>query len=232
MRTTSRSIARYESDDALLATPIPERQVVVHRADPLDTANRLVGLLARLTLLAVLVAILVAVLGLIGVGGRATASVGDRIGAAIERSTGALTGVAQSVRDAADPAHPPRAPLAFDTEFEELLKLQAGAQLSGASERTVAFARFERRADAPSPEAAAYAVLHTELRSPREIRIFGVLLRSDRDPRDAFLYKGESIRVGRKLYKVNWVSLEHQQVALTAYRHPDQVTGTLKLEAN
>ena len=36
-------------------------------------------------------------------------------------------------------------------------------------------------------------------------------------------WRGETIRIGQKLYKVNWVSIERQQVALIAYR--DQHNG-------
>jgi hypothetical protein len=57
-----------------------------------------------------------------------------------------------------------------------------------------------------------------------------MVVNSTRDPRDYYLYKGETFRVGRKLYKVNWVSLERNQVAIATYRDPDRVTAPLKFE--
>jgi hypothetical protein len=232
MDAPPRGIARYDADDSLLPAPIQQRPLAVRTRDPLGTASRVAGLLVKLTLLAILVAILVAGLSLLGVGGRTTAGLGEQIGAAIERSSGAVGNVAQTIRDATDPAHPPRGPITYDTEFAELATYRVGAEIPGAAERTIIVSRLERRTDAPAPDTAAYAVIHTELRSPRETRVLGILVRSDREPRDLFLYKGESIRVGRKLYKVNWLSLEQQQIGLAAYRQPDQVTGALKLETD
>jgi hypothetical protein len=60
--------------------------------------------------------------------------------------------------------------------------------------------------------------------------VLGVTVRSTRDPREYYLYKGETIRIGSKLYKVNWVSTERQQLALIAYREQDRVTAPLKAE--
>jgi len=35
------------------------------------------------------------------------------------------------------------------------------------------------------------------------------------------LDRGETFRIGGKLYKVNWISAADQQVALGIYRNPD-----------
>lgn len=79
------------------------------------------------------------------------------------------------------------------------------------------------------PDSAVYAVLHSALREPRETKVLGVTIRSTRDEQDHVLYKGETLRIGRRLYKVNWVSAERQQIALVAYRDQDRVTAPLEV---
>jgi hypothetical protein len=68
------------------------------------------------------------------------------------------------------------------------------------------------------------------LRQPRETRLLGQLLRSDADPHDYVVYKGESFRIGRAWYRVNWISQEASAVAAGVYRHPDAVSSPLKFE--
>ncbi len=63
---------------------------------------------------------------------------------------------------------------------------------------------------------------------PEETRVLGVTLRSTRDPREHHLYRGETFRIGNRLYKVNWVSVERQQAAIVAYRDQDRVTAPVK----
>ena len=104
------------------------------------------------------------------------------------------------------------------------------SEVSGSTTRDLTIASIQRRADPSGPDGAVYAVLHGELKQAQETKILGVTVRSTRDPRDYYLYKGETIRIGRKLYKVNWVSVERQQVALIAYREQDRVTAALKAE--
>jgi hypothetical protein len=231
MARETRTLARYDDDDdrALLDAP-PPRPPARRRADPLDVASRTAGLLIKLTLLAILVAVLIGVVGLMGAGGRATAGLGAGLSGAVERGAGAVANAVQAARDAADPAHPPRQSLAYDTELEELTRLDVGSPIPGASERTLVLSGVQRRESPEHPDAAVYAVLHSELKTPRETRILGVVVSSTRDPSDLYLYKGETFRVGRKLYKVNWVSLERNQIAIATYRDPDRVTAPLKFE--
>jgi hypothetical protein len=87
---------------------------------------------------------------------------------------------------------------------------------------------IQRRPDATSPDAALYATLHSELRQPNDTKVLGVTVRSSREPRDDYLYKGETVRIGSKLYKVNWISAEGQQIALVAYRDQDHVSSPVK----
>ena len=222
---------RYD-DGALVGRITPEGPSVRRRADAIGATSRVVGLLLKLTLLAILLTALVGLLGVIGVGGRATATIGERIGGAFDQGVGAVARAVQTVRDVADPAHPPRQAIAQDTEFDELIRLDLGAPIGGAANRTLVFTAVQRRDGADTPDSAVYATIHSELTVPQETRVMGILLRSTRDPQDHYLYKGESFRVGRRLYKVNWVSLDRQQMAIAAYRDPDRVTAPLKFEVD
>ena len=246
-----RSRLPARADDDELALDVPSRQgwrevypepsrredvrpIVVsqpaRRATPLDAVSRGIGLLLKLTLLLILLAALWGMVTLIGAGVRAPGAIGEQIGGAIERGASIVGAAGQRVADAFDPAHPPRSPLPQDVEIDELLRLNVGAQVSGSSTRELAVASIQRRADPSGPDGAVYVVLHGELREPQETKVLGVTVRSTRDPKDYYLYKGETIRIGRKLYKVNWVSVERQQVALIAYRDQDRVTAPLKVE--
>jgi hypothetical protein len=227
----TRSLRTYD-DRALLGEIDAPPPLVRRRPDRLGLASRVVGLLLRFTLLLILLATLGGVVGLVGAVARAPSSVGEQLGGTVERSVGVVAGAVQAVRDATDPAHPPRQALAQDTEFDELIRLDVDSPIGGASNRTLVFAAVQRRDGPESPDSAVYAVIHSELVTPQETRILGVLVRTNRDPRDDYLYKGETFRVGRRLYKVNWVSLDRQQIAIAAYRDPDRVTAPLKFVAD
>jgi hypothetical protein len=196
----------------------------------LDGVSRGLGLLLKLMLLLILLACLWGMVSLIGMSVRTPGAIGEQIGSAIERGAGILGSAGQRVTDAFDPAHPPRQSLAQDVEIDELMRLNVGAQVSGSSTRDLTIASIQRRADPSGPDGAVYAVLHGELREAKDTKILGVTVTSSRDPKDYYLYKGETVRIGRKLYKVNWVSVERQQVALIAYRDQDRVTAPLKAE--
>ena len=211
------------------APPAASSEPVVRpRRDPLGVASGVVGLALKLTWLAILLALLVGLLGLIGIGGRPTATVGDKVGAAFQQGVNALGAAAQQARDAFDPTHPPRTALAQDTEIDELLRIGVGQELTGSGTRTVTLASVQRRDGADGPDTAVYATLKSELRVPDETKVLGVTLRSTRDPREHHLYRGETFRIGTKLYKVNWVSVERQQAAIVAYRDQDRVTAPTK----
>jgi hypothetical protein len=236
MAGESRTLQRY--DGGVLAepppappspAPAPPAPPARPPGDPIGAAGRIVGVFIKLTLLLILVTALVGLFGLVGVGGRATQGVGERIGGALERGAGAVTGAVQAARDVADPAHPPREPLAQDSELDELIRLDAGATVDGSAERVVTFAEVRRRDNPENPDAAVYAVLRSALRTPRETRVLGMVVRTTRDEQEHYLYKGESFRLGRRLFKVNWVSLERRQMAIGAYRDPDRVTAPLKI---
>jgi hypothetical protein len=211
----------------------PERLVVAPRprsTSPLDLVSRGIGLLLKLTLLLILLALLWGVVTLIGVGVRTPGAIGDQIGSAIQRGAGVVGAAIQRAEDTVDPAHPPREPLAQDTEIDQLLRVDVGGTIEGSSQRTLTVASIQRRADPSGPDSALYVTLHGELRQPRETKILGATIQSTRDPHDYYLYKGESLRIGRTIYKVNWVSVERQQIALVAYRDQDRISVPLKAD--
>jgi hypothetical protein len=233
MASETRIVRRHDDDDYALVGRAAPPGPPSRQAESLGAASRFVGLLLKLTLLGILVAVLVGIVGLIGwigVGSRAGAGLSDQVSGALTRGAGALANAVQVVRDATDASHPPRQTLAQDTEFEELIRVDVGFSLPAPETRTLVFSGVQRRDGAESPDAAVYAVVHSELKAPRETRVLGIVVRTDRDPRDYYLYKGESFRIGRRLYKVNWVSLDRRQMAVAAYRDPDRVTGPLKFE--
>jgi hypothetical protein len=235
-------------DDLLLDRPAPqdwrpvrqydertdERPVVVRslprRTGPLDAVSRGIGALIKLTVLLILLAVLWGTVTMINAGVRAPGVLGEQIGSAIERGAGAVGAVGQRIADTFDPAHPPRQALTQDVEIDELLRLDVGNQIAGSATRELTLASIQRRSDPSGPDGAVYAVLHGELREPQETKVLGVTVRTTRDPTVVYLYKGETVRIGRKLYKVNWVSIERQQLALIAYREQDRVTAPLKAE--
>jgi hypothetical protein len=106
--------------------------------------------------------------------------------------------------------------------------VRLGEQLPGGSQYALSLLAIKRRDGADSPDTALYAVIHAELRQPREIRVLGQLLRSDSDPHDHVVYKGETFRIGRALYRVNWISDAENAIAMAAYRVPDAVSAPLK----
>ena len=85
---------------------------------------------------------------------------------------------------------------------------------------------------ADSPDTVLYAVIHAELRQPRETRVLGQLLRSDADPHDYVIYKGETFRLSRALYRVNWISQDENALAAGRYRNPDAVSASLKFDVD
>lgn len=211
-----------------------ERPVVLREAaqapSTIDVVSRGIGALIKLTVLLIFLAVLWGVVTMVSMSARAPGALAEQLGNAVERGASAVGAVGQRVADAFDPAHPPRHALVQDVEIDELLRVNVGGQVAGSSTRELTVSSIQRRADPTGPDGAVYAVLHGELREAQETKVLGVTVRSTRDPKDYYLYKGETIRIGRKLYKVNWVSIERQQVALIAYRDQDRVAAPLKAE--
>lgn len=220
-----RTVRDLDDDRAIIVTAPPTQRVTA-----VDVVSRGIGLLAKLTLLLILLAVLWGVVSFVGMSARAPAAIGEQIGAALERGANVAATAAQRVTDQFDPAHPPRQALTQDSEIDELLRLNIGAEVPGSATRTLTVASVQRRADPTGQDAAIYAVLRGELKTPQETKVLGMTVHSTRDPQDYYLYKGETIRIGQKLYRVNWVSMERQQVALVAYREQDRVAASLKAQ--
>ena len=197
--------------------------------DVLGTALRIVALLLLLALLATVGVALWAMLSLVNAPARLAGGVGTQVSGAAATVGQAVASAQQNLQAMTDPAHPPRG-LTYDTEYAGLQTWRVGDHLPDASQYVLTLQVIKRREPADSPDTALYAVIHAELRQPRETRLLGQLLRSDADPHDHVVYKGESFRIGRVLYRVNWISQADGALAAGVYRNPDQVGATLKFE--
>lgn len=196
------------------------------RRDPLDRALRLlmgIALLLGVALLGTLLLLTVLVANQAGVLGR-------QLGGGLESAATVLGRAIQSTADRLDPAHPPRDPLVQDTEFSELRRVSAGQELGRAGGYVLTLTAIRKRAGASTADEAQYAVILRRLETPREQRVLGITVRQDWDEAEYVLYKGESFRLGRAYYKVNWLSVEQQDLAIGRYRTPDTVTAPLKIE--
>ncbi|HEY7060508.1 MAG TPA: hypothetical protein VII06_03445 [Chloroflexota bacterium] len=153
--------------------------------------------------------------------------IGDELDSAVGRAGQVAAASGQAVRDAFDPSHPPREALRQDTEFDALLVVGLGEALGATNDSRIELARLAKRDDATSPATAQYAVARRELLTPQPRRVLGLPIGEDRGEREHVLYQGQSFRLGTHYYKVNWVSLDRQQVAIARYRSADGVIGGL-----
>jgi hypothetical protein len=195
----------------------------------LGTAVQVVVLLLLLSILAGVVLMLFAVAALVNAPGQLTGGVGSRLSGVAAEASRAVSGAQQALQNATDPNHPPTG-LIYDNEFSALQVWHVGEGLPGGSQYVFTLQAIKRRDGSDSPDTALYAVLHAELRQPRETRILGQLLRSDSDPHDYVIYKGESFRLSHALYRVNWISQEESALAAGTYKNPDTVNTPLKFE--
>jgi hypothetical protein len=195
----------------------------------LGTAVQVLILLLLLSILATVVMLLLAIAPLVSVPGQVAGGVGSQLGG-VASQAGRAVGIAQqAVQNVTDPTHPPSG-LTYDNEFSSLQVWHVGDGLPGGSQYVLTLQAIKRRDGADSPDTALYAVVHAALRQPHETRLLGQLIRSDSDPHDYVVYKGEAFRIGRSLYRVNWISQEENSVAAGIYRRPDQVSSVLKFE--
>ncbi len=193
------------------------------------TALQVVLLLLLLSILAGVVLMLFAVLSLVNAPGQLAGGVTTGLGGVASEASRAVSGAQQALQNATDPNHPPTG-LTYDNEFSALPVWHVGDELPGGSQYVLSLQAIRRRAGADSPDTALYALVHAQLRQPRETRILGQLVRSDADPHDYVIYKGETFRIGRALYRVNWISEEDAAAAAGVLRHPDAATAPLKFE--
>jgi hypothetical protein len=195
----------------------------------LGTAVQVVVLLLLLSILAAVVLVLFAVASLANVPGQVAGGVGSQLSGVASQANRAVSSAQQALQNATDPNHPP-AGLTYDTELSSLSVWHIGDGLPGGTQYVVTLQTIRRREGAGSTDTALYAVMHAELRQPRETRLLGLLVRSDSDPHEYAVYKGETFRIGRALYRVNWISQAENAIAAGTLRNPDNTTQALKFE--
>jgi hypothetical protein len=189
------------------------------------TAVQIVALLVLLAILAGVLLVLFAVASLVSVPGQ----VSGGLGGVTSQASRAVSSVGQAVQNVTDPNHPPVG-LTYDNEFSALQVVRVGEPLPGGSQYVLTLQAIRRRDGADSPDTAQYTTMHAELRQPRETRVLGQLIRSDPDGHDYVVYKGETFRIGRAVYRLNWISQEEASIGAGVLRHPDAVTSPLKFE--
>jgi hypothetical protein len=195
----------------------------------LGTVVQVVVLLLLLSILAAVMLMLFAVASLVNVPGQVAGGVGAQIGGVAAQATQAVGSAERALQNATDPNHPPVG-LVYDNELTALDVWHVGDGLPGGTQYVLTVQNIKRREGTDSPDTALYAGIHAELRQPRETRILGQLIRSDSDPHDYAVYKGETFRIGHALYRVNWISQDQNAVAVGVLRHPDAVTSPLKFD--
>jgi type II secretory pathway pseudopilin PulG len=191
-------------------------------ASVVGTAIQAVVLLLLLAMLGAVVMVLLLMSSVV--------RVPNQVGTGVAAQAGrALSDAQQALQSATDPNHPPVG-LTPDTELSALAVWHVGEGLPGGTDYVITVQSIKRRDGADSPDTGLFAVLHAELRQPRLTRILGQIVRSDSDPHDYAIYKGEVFRIGRVVYRVNWISQDESAVAAGAVRRPDAVTQSLKFE--
>jgi hypothetical protein len=199
--------------------------VAAPRRGLLGTAVQVVILLLLLSILAAVVLVLFAVASLVSVPGQ----VAGGLGGVTSEASRAVSNAQQALQNATDPNRPPTG-LTYDNEFIALQVLRVGEAVPGGTEYKISVQGIRRRDGATSADTAQYALIHAELRQPRETRLFGQLIRSDPDAHEYVVYKGETFRVGRAVFRVNWISQDEDVLAIGVFRRPDMATSPLKFE--
>ena len=214
--------------------PAPPVQAPYYYAAPVARPGLAQGLVTAILLaillliLAIVAAVMFLALSAMGFGGRTVGEAGQRAAETARGAADVLGKAGQDARDRFDPTHPPRGMLQYDLEIEELLKLNVGQPLPGGGERAFIVAAIKSRDASERPELSRYAVIHSELRQPDETKVLGITVRRDTAPRDESLYTGEAFRLGARVYKVNWISAERQQIAVVQLRDPDRASVPIK----
>jgi hypothetical protein len=145
-------------------------------------------------------------------------------GQAVARSAQAAV---QSIQDTTDPLHPPRYAIQQDPQFDQLQTLAAGGTLGDSRLYHFDVVAIEQRPVGGDPDQRIYARVHRKLIVPNVTKVLGVTVRTDDQAKDFALYRGQELGLGGHAYKVNWLSLETQQVAMIRYRHAEDAPGPL-----
>ena len=188
------------------------------------------GALLGLVLIVALLSVLLLLVGLLNATSGAAGDMGRTAGDAAGQVGRAAGGAVQSAADLLDPAHPPRETLDYDTELASLEVFEARERLGETTNMVLTLREVKRRPQASGPRLGLYAVIQQAYRTPREQRVLGLVVGTDTGEAEHYVYAGESFRVGRTLYKVNWISFDEQQIALATHRQVDTFGGALKFE--
>jgi hypothetical protein len=154
-------------------------------------------------------------------------SAGDAIQSAGQAVARDAASAAQSVSDATDPFHPPRYPIKQDPQFDDLTVLAAGSPLGDSRLYHFDVAAIEQRPEATEPSQNVYARIHRQLIVPQVTKVLGITVRTSDDAKDYALYPGQEFSLAGHTYKVNWLSVETQQVALARFRRSEDAGGPL-----
>lgn len=192
-------------------------------------SRNVLGTAVLVVLLVLLLALLVGVVFVMWAAISVISTPTQVVGSVTSEASRAISSAQQAVQIVTDPNRPPSG-LTYDSEYASLQAWRVGDRLPDASKYVLTLQAIRRREGAESADTAQYAVVHAELREPNETRVFGQVVRSDSDPHDYVLYKGENFRVGQAVYRVNWISQEGAAMAAGIYRRPDAVTAPRKFE--
>jgi hypothetical protein len=207
---------------------VPRRDEPRPRGGP-SMMGVLGGMLALVVVIALL-AVLLVLVALVNVATGATSGIGRAAGDAAGGVGRVVGSASQGLSDLTDPAHPPREGLAYDTELSALRAVRGGDRIAQSGEYVVTLAEVRRYGQSDDPRLGYYAVVRQAYREPKDRTVLGLVVGTDRGEAEYYAYTGESFRVGRTLYKVNWLSYDDQQVALATYRSADHFGGALKFE--
>src|SRR5882762_7967433 len=137
---------------------------------------------------------LFALASLVNAPSQVAGGLGSRLGGVASEASRAVSEAQQALQNATDPNHPPTG-LIYDNEFSAVNVWHVNDRLASGAQYVLTIQAIKRRDGADSPDTAQYAVIHAELRQPRETRVLGQLIRSDPDAHDHVIYKGETFRI-------------------------------------
>lgn len=150
---------------------------------------------------------------------------GQRAGDALHRTGVALAAAAQVLQDARDPLHPPRYSLTQDPEFDDFLVITTASGLPSSSTSSFSMTGVHRRTDATGADAAVYAQIHRQYLVPKVTRALGIVIRTDKGEQEYALYRGQMYGIAHRYYKVNWLSLEENKMAVVRLKRASEVPG-------
>jgi hypothetical protein len=160
-------------------------------------------------------------------GGNLASGVGNTLQTAGQTVAQSAQSAVQSVGDAADPLHPPRYPINQDPEFDELRSLSAGDSVGDSQLDHFSVVAVEQRSEGGAPAQLVYARIHRHLLVPNVTKFLGITVRTDDQPQDYALYRGQEFGLGGHAYKVNWLSIENQTLEIVRFRQATDAEGPL-----